>query len=74
MFGLDTVILLAGAHRVYELRVELTAVAAGCCRHCQHLERRLAVVHAVHDEELRREGAPVLGGMDVTRPPPSGCD
>ena len=50
---------------MYELRVELAAVAAGCRGYRQHLERCLAVMHAVYDQELWEErggeGAPVLG-------------
>ena len=48
---------------MYELRVELAAVAAGCRGYRQHLERGLAVMHAVYHKELR--GARGKGGTSV---------
>ena len=57
---------------MHELRVELAAVAAGCRRYSQHLERSLAVMHAVYYKELwgvrGREGTSVeVGKMHSMR-------
>ncbi len=64
---------------MHELCVELAAVAAGRRGYRQHLERHLAVVHAVHDEELRETAgdvgrfAPLLGWIDGTWPSICAC-